>query len=191
MITNAARERYVYFLRPIGADGPVKIGCSDLPLKRLKEISTWSPLPLEIAATAPGSLQLERNLHDCFADLHSHREWFSADSRLAAFIEKVAAGVPIAEAIDLAEKRGNIRGARSKTSGQWLTTERGKLFMSLTHRLRWACKRAGLTRMDVPESVSSAVFYSREHGITEDQRAEIEAYLAAPFKARRSLRRAA
>src|SRR3546814_12747101 len=42
----------VYFIRPIGQAGPVKIGCSVGPNKRRPELETWSPVPLEIGRAA-------------------------------------------------------------------------------------------------------------------------------------------
>lgn len=47
-------SRYVYFLRPAGQDGPVKIGCSTAPQSRLEQYMSWAPFPLEIVATVPG-----------------------------------------------------------------------------------------------------------------------------------------
>lgn len=102
--------RYVYFLRRIDKTGPVKIGCSVKPETRLNEFSAWSPYPLEIAASVPGSFELEDNLHDCFFDLHSHYEWFLGSPRIDDLIDKLNAGVPVAEAIDLNDRRGSIKG---------------------------------------------------------------------------------
>ena len=45
----------VYFLRPVGHLTPIKIGCSLRPENRLETFATWSPLRLEVVATAPGA----------------------------------------------------------------------------------------------------------------------------------------
>lgn len=82
----------VYFLRPIGAEGPVKIGSSRDPWGRLTTYRSWSPIPLELVATIPGNVHAERGFHAMFADLHSHHEWFHASPRLTAVIEAVRAG---------------------------------------------------------------------------------------------------
>lgn len=106
---NYESFRFVYFLRPVGKAGPVKIGCSVDPSERLTTFMPWSPFPLEIAAVVPGNLELEDNLHDCFFDLHSHREWFHESPRITDLIDKLNAGVPIAEAIDLSDVRGSVK----------------------------------------------------------------------------------
>lgn len=38
-----SESRFIYFLRPIGWDGPVKIGCSNYPMLRLNALMAWSP----------------------------------------------------------------------------------------------------------------------------------------------------
>lgn len=103
-------QTFVYFLRPIGSQSPIKIGCSYNPAKRLQDYCQWSPVPLEIVATIPGDAKLERNLHDCFADLHAHGEWFHPDERLLNAIERLKAGDPLSSVIDLADRRGNVLG---------------------------------------------------------------------------------
>ena len=84
--------RRVYFIRPVGAEGPVKIGCSFAPEGRLSSLMTWSPFPLEIVASVAGDLNLERRFHHRFAHLYSHREWFRAAPELSATIAAIQAG---------------------------------------------------------------------------------------------------
>lgn len=100
--------KHIYLMKPVGMAGPIKIGCSQFVGNRLAAIGTWSPFPLEIIYSAPGEHTLERNLHKCFADLHSHHEWFHPGARLLKAVEKLLAGVPIEEAIDLSDVRGSI-----------------------------------------------------------------------------------
>lgn len=133
------RTSFIYFVRPVGAPGPVKIGCSESPEKRLETLMTWSPMPLEIAATVPGSFDLERNIHQCFADLYSHREWFFADDRITTVIERLRAGAAITEAMDLTDRRGRL--PRKNQGGSGWTPEVRK-YMGLFHRLRHARLRA-------------------------------------------------
>lgn len=42
--------QWVYFLRPVGEEGPVKIGVSEVPENRLRTYMVWSPMILEVAA---------------------------------------------------------------------------------------------------------------------------------------------
>lgn len=82
----------VYFLRPIGAAGPIKIGCSADPEGRLRTYMSWSPMPLEIVARIDGDQKLERRFHARFAAHHLHGEWFCNSEDLAAVIEAVSGG---------------------------------------------------------------------------------------------------
>jgi len=97
---------FVYFIRPAGMLGPIKIGFSEAPTSRLETLAAWSPFRLEIVATIPGSRLLESSIHDCFGDDWSHREWFFPSRRLVEFVARIAAGVPIENAVDLNDKRG-------------------------------------------------------------------------------------
>lgn len=128
------KQHHVYFIRPVGQSGPIKIGCSRLPAARLEQLMTWSPLELEIAASVPGDFKLERNIHECFATEWLRREWFAPSDRLVAFVEKLRAGTPIEQAIDLT--------ARSKLPTPKKRGPEFSLRMSYTHKLRWAAIRA-------------------------------------------------
>lgn len=103
------KPTYVYFIKPVGMPGPIKIGCSFMPEKRLADIAAWSPWPLEIVVTIPGDADLEKNIHECFALHHSHKEWFHAHPDILLLTERLKAGVEITEAMDLSDRRGNIR----------------------------------------------------------------------------------
>lgn len=84
-------------LRPVGDDGRVvKIGFtrSD-PFIRLAALQTGSPLPLLIWAYMRGDVALERALHNAFAPLRSHGEWFFIDGKLRAFMQVIAPEEPV------------------------------------------------------------------------------------------------
>lgn len=66
----------LYFIRPIGLFGPLKIGLTGKTQRRLEEFQSWSPIPLEVMGTVPGTWADEQFLHGCLADYHSHGEWF-------------------------------------------------------------------------------------------------------------------
>jgi len=102
-------ERHIYFMRPIGQDGPIKIGSSRAPERRLATYMEWSPYPLEIVVSMPGDMRTEWAIHRCFADAHSHDEWFRPIPRLLAAVERLIEGVPLEDAIDLSKQLGEIR----------------------------------------------------------------------------------
>lgn len=162
------RERYIYFMKPIGMDGPIKIGCSWFLQERLKSLSMWSPIPLEIIITHPGGLKLERNIHECFSDLHSHHEWFRADQRLIAAIDRLKSGQPIEQAINLADRRGSIFKRKCGGAG-WSEVTRQK--MRFLHRVRHARKRLG--EGNYPADIHSLVLASDRRLLTEDELAKL------------------
>jgi len=137
----------VYFIKPVGLDGPVKIGCSLLPRNRLAAMSAWSHVPLEIAALIVGDEDLERRFHAAFRDQWSHGEWFHASPALNAVIAAVAAGTFDVKALP--------EGSRlpSKRSGNgW--SEYSRLSATMNSRIRALEKRG----VDVPRSIRDAAF---------------------------------
>lgn len=62
----------------IGVPGSslVKIGKSVDPQARLRTIRHMSPVPLTVLWSTPGSQNLEQRLHQVFASLRCHGEWF-------------------------------------------------------------------------------------------------------------------
>lgn len=63
----------VYFIE---CDGLVKIGVSDDPYTRLKELSTGSSSPLRLLGCIPGGFKREKELHRKFANQRATGEWF-------------------------------------------------------------------------------------------------------------------
>lgn len=116
---------FVYFLgyEPLNL---VKIGSSFSPKDRLRTYQAWSPVPITLICTIPGDGALERNIQNCFADYHSHHEWFFRRERLDAAIHALLDGSPIEDAMDLSDVRGNVLGniqratmARNGTRPGW------------------------------------------------------------------------
>lgn len=99
----------VYFMRPVGADGPVKIGFSFAPEQRLYAYASWSPYPLEIAAMVPGTISTESQFHALFDAHHSHHEWFHAAPEISAVIDAIKA-----ETFDMDSLPGVAGSIRSK-----------------------------------------------------------------------------
>lgn len=126
----------VYFLRPVGQAGPVKIGCSVEPGGRLATFMSWSPVKLEIAATVPGDSKIERRIHGVFGEQHSHSEWFYPSQRLTDFIESLANGVPLGELIDLSAPIVLFRKFKRRP-----ITEDRRRYLSYSSRVRCAMRR--------------------------------------------------
>lgn len=82
----------VYFIKPVGLDGPIKIGCSVAPDSRRATLETWSPFALEVVAEIEGDFGLEAQFHALFQETHQRREWFGASRRLHAVIAAINDG---------------------------------------------------------------------------------------------------
>lgn len=102
-------RKRVYFIRPVGMDGPVKIGCSDSPDGRRRSLEQWSPFPLEIVANIEGGFELERRLHWHLHETRMHGEWFRASEELTAIIDAIQNCVFDADTIACSKPNGYRR----------------------------------------------------------------------------------
>lgn len=89
--TRSIVEGYVYFIKPIGLDGPIKIGWAVDPERRLRDMATGSPFPLEIIGVVRGEMSDERALHRHFDAFRYHREWFLYSPALRGHVNRVIA----------------------------------------------------------------------------------------------------
>jgi hypothetical protein len=78
-VYSSGSTGFAYFVRA-GDDGPVKIGWSVHPKKRLAELQVGNPYPLEIVGMIPGNRGLEGDLHHIFAEWRLTGEWFEAEA---------------------------------------------------------------------------------------------------------------
>ncbi len=76
----------IYFIKNIET-GRIKIGYSETPKKRLRELQTGSDSRLVIIKTIKGDLNKEKELHDKFSHLRTNGEWFESDDELLQFIK--------------------------------------------------------------------------------------------------------
>lgn len=171
----------IYFIRPVGMAGPIKIGCAGVPEERVKMLATWSPFPLEVVASVPGGFLLEKNIHECFADAHSHREWFLPIPRLVEAVAKLAAGVPLDEAINLDGRVGSLARKKYDTSS-WTAARR--VAQSIISKLYWAGRRAakltGEDRQFAPPDVRGLMFAASDRVLTDAEMARIEEVIRDP-----------
>ena len=80
------KETYIYFFQSVDT-GRIKIGLSKDPKKRMKQLQTSERLFLLHAIK--GTRWLESNLHDRFAHLRIHGEWFEPAQELFDYIEQL------------------------------------------------------------------------------------------------------
>jgi Meiotically up-regulated gene 113 len=69
------KETFVYFIQA-GDHGPVKIGFSNKPDRRLPQLQTGNHRDLQLRHVIPGDKDTERELHERFADARIRGEWF-------------------------------------------------------------------------------------------------------------------
>lgn len=173
------RPTHVYFIKPIGKSGPIKIGCSWHPAERLKTLMAWSPYPLEIIVSIPGGYQLEQNIHECFSDLHLHREWFVAKPSLVAAIAKIKSGIPVERAIDLGNRVGSIKRGRCG-GASWSEITRQK--MSVLHRIRHALIKIGVNNQCLaPDHIRIIIAASEKRILSAQELAELSSFTSDPL----------
>ena len=177
-------KTHIYFIKPIGADGPIKIGCSIAPQARLECLYTWSPLPLEVVAFVPGTFPDECFLHQCFAADHSHREWFHFSPKLRDAIEAIRAAGTVDAVRGMLVPTGSIRHGKMKdrTHENW-----GRL--SYVNRIGRAIKRLReadeASACGVPDDITAIMNRWRQKPRTggyptEAEFARLDEFLANP-----------
>lgn len=87
--------KFIYFARPVGEVGPIKIGCSVYPKSRVSQMTIDYKTPLELIAEYPGDNAIERRIHRLFAadrirfgNKGGCTEWFTASPRVLDFVAK-------------------------------------------------------------------------------------------------------
>lgn len=180
----------VYFIKPVGMDGPIKIGCSESPERRRRALATWSPFELEIIAEIEGDFDLERRFHAFLQPWHERREWFAGSPEVWAVIKAVQAG-----SFDTANLPApicvttNRKSASAAHRASW-TPER-RLQASYDGRIRWTQKRTGTVCPGFASMIHNPAVRARIDAYLLDPHAHgetIEAYEARvgckPFWAR-------
>jgi hypothetical protein len=80
---------HVYFIQA-GIDGPIKVGMSRDPARRLITLQGANPAELTLLAVVEGNRDDERAIHERFSDCRIRGEWFEPTPELLAFIAGLA-----------------------------------------------------------------------------------------------------
>lgn len=80
---------FIYFIEAEGAQR-IKIGYSKNPDRRLRSLSTGSPMPLRLLAQIPGNQADESKIQRQFAELRLEGEWFYATAQLRDYVDGLA-----------------------------------------------------------------------------------------------------
>src|ERR1044072_1869526 len=141
---------YVYFIRPKGKAGPIKVGHSTFPPVRLISLQAWSYEELEIVSQIEGYRRLERDIHERFAKYQIRGEWFDAAPELIALAEGIRDGRPLAELVDLSIVTGKLyRRPNTKSPNAKIV---GMLKMRVVSATRHANRARGRS-ISVPRNV--------------------------------------
>lgn len=92
---------FIYFMKPVNLNGPIKIGHTVMPDHRLCVLGYWSPFELEFIGLHEGTIGDEWNLHTKFASYRLHNEWFLPSDEMNDCLAKLSGGVPLREAFSL------------------------------------------------------------------------------------------
>ena len=76
----------IYFIKNI-VTGNIKIGFSENPRKRLRDLQTGSAEKLVLIKTIEGNQELEQQLHENFSHCRLDGEWFSPADEILEFIK--------------------------------------------------------------------------------------------------------
>lgn len=156
----------IYFIRGTRS-GMVKIGATDSLKRRLGELQTGSPEPLEVLALVEGGADQERMLHERFSDARALGEWFHPHNELLSFIEKLARDPRLHPALARLTTRQRVRG--TQRSG-------GRL-----EPIRLAAAQAGFSEREWFEKFALPVVLEiAGEQLTEDYPSDAEPTLARP-----------
>ena len=179
--------KQIYFVRPVGMDGPIKIGCSANPASRLTVLSAWSPFPLEMIGSVLGDFDDENSLHRRFSDLHTRKEWFMSSPLLRDTIEKILGGMSVKDACKTIEPKKSIRNQKRP-----VRTPDRQLFLEYGNRIRKAMYPLwGTTgRWWEPDDVKNIMHNWRQDKVkghttiipTDEQIARLEEFISDPKK---------
>lgn len=122
----------VYFMQGVEG-GPVKIGTSNDPARRLRQVMDWVPFDLRILAAAPGGFLTEAYLHHKFHAARLRREWFAPTESLMAFVDEVA-GAGRIPGWDM-ELDGAFPHAKARSRTKELLSQTGKTVADLAAHL--------------------------------------------------------
>lgn len=84
---KSVSKMVVYFVR---AGELIKIGYTSNLEKRIASLSNMSPIPIELIGSLLGDKHVEKEVHNRFAHLRHHGEWFRADKKLLQYIKELA-----------------------------------------------------------------------------------------------------
>lgn len=84
---------FLYFVKPVGQAGPIKIGHSVNPARRVRELACEVGRKLQLVAQCPARRIDESYMHWRHRHHHLCGEWFEPTPRIMADAERAAHGI--------------------------------------------------------------------------------------------------
>lgn len=137
----------IYVIR---SDNLVKIGFSDDIRVRVRSIIASVPVPVEFAGHMPGDREVERHLHQRFAEARFSGEWFvETDQMRACFDALLIPGLPDAETPKHRRRRANEAAVwmlsqriKDEAAKRWPGASKGERLKAFAETLGWNPSRA-------------------------------------------------
>ena len=82
---NELNQTFIYF---ISSQNQIKIGYSNNPIKRLKNMQVGNPNELVLLLFYEGSIYEEQELHTKFSEYHVRGEWFRYSREIQNYIDE-------------------------------------------------------------------------------------------------------
>jgi hypothetical protein len=83
---------YIYFIQA-ELGGPIKVGCSFDPERRLRQLQLLCPFKLKLLGRLIGSRADEKKMHEAMRKHHAWGEWFHPSRYLMGMVEMAAANM--------------------------------------------------------------------------------------------------
>jgi len=99
----------IYFIQQANHTGPIKIGFSGDPKKRLAEIQRMSPVKLSIIKLLEGDKTREQGLHSQFRQYRLWGEWFEPVKVIKRFLQSRQNVMPLND-LELVGRRCEVCG---------------------------------------------------------------------------------
>jgi hypothetical protein len=136
----------IYVLR---SDNLVKIGFSDHLRKRLSQIVSSSPVPVEFVGHMPGDRELEAHIHSRFQSQHFSGEWFVENEQMrqmfAAILTPRLPELPKKQHRDRAAQREYQKsasfGVQTAAKEKWPSLSAAERVSELAGALGWRLSR--------------------------------------------------
>lgn len=136
----------IYVLR---SDNLVKIGFSDNLRRRVQQIIATVPVPVEFVGHMPGDRDVEKHLHEIFADASFSGEWFVETERMRDLFDIMLIPrlpdpeppVQVKRKVERASTAELSKKVKEEAGRRWPNRSKGEIVIELAKALGWSKNR--------------------------------------------------